>query len=1124
MTIAVNDHIATELAGKPPSAAVFVTTGKWFSYQLILLLVLTMLPAIALTAAEPPPGCKKFKTFHYRSVGSPWFMEHWSDTEWKLGFPNPRFKRTDKNGPPHLMDGIDIDEALSSPSLTGGQILTAIDRHLCKPRPAGLELEWQSFLQKDVGGTGRAWLSVSGTQTIDGIPTQGRYCQANYSRRGSLLDLNCSLLRPESVRVPRADWPTDEEARVLAEQAYLADLRNLPGPGQNTRTVNYRYRASGPVIQVQHTGCGSTQVDVSTRQARYYCPSDLPGRPRHGVGSPPARLVMVDDLIPGFWPEQIAVGDDGNAVLVLGQARGTRPATGYGDSGPASNTLLYLIAQGEVQWQRVPRPAEQSWLRIQDGQALLIQLLSNKGKGKTIRSELLHLATGEVLSAPVEFSLPHHFRLLPDAQGERLYVLDDNQPGSLKLSSLGREGQPHWRISLARRAITDMVYTPDGDLLLLDLREVAGEDVAGLTLISQKGEVIREIRLSERDLGFAQLIGLHEGKVYLNLHSSLDGGKQARRLVVVDIASAAVDRRFPPLPGGGDVLLRDGSVLAYGGDAGWALAAANSGPQPWRRYFGFGGHQTFTAATALGTGGVVLAASLTEPVDRIDTPGSFALLWLDSATSELQRNADDCPFVSEEALRGKELELWQQYNIYVLPELYDYAPELDCIDRHRAAYRQFLDDLLAALEQHQYRAPGFFVYLRAEPGQRGVRLEGGWLGRSPARHRGGSSYKMRAHFSDPIVLADFLSNGLRPHVNTVSRLRQEFARHVGSPVSLAYSHQTASEGPAITGGHTLPTLVSMERELATLMRLSEALPTAEYPDFAGLASTQTLVLEPKGLVIPRPRGSASEPPFALNALDAIVLRDQLRDLEAQQWAMQQKSCRDGFAGRDRWGQLLLAATCNMPERIENLLSGGDLPQNDDVPIPHQAPLLHNVHASPDVFDRLVAAGADLYAQDIFGHTALHAAMDAGARKMIAHLAKDRRLVNLSAHDGNTALHRAAFTPRYPAELLAPLVRNARDINARNLDGETVLHRAGHSPGLVRDLLESGASVHLVDRNQRTPLHRAAMSWLAEESIALLLAAGADPAALDKDGLTPLDLARKSRLTANAQALQPGEAE
>lgn len=78
------------------------------------------------------------------------------------------------------------------------------------------------------------------------------------------------------------------------------------------------------------------------------------------------------------------------------------------------------------------------------------------------------------------------------------------------------------------------------------------------------------------------------------------------------------------------------------------------------------------------------------------------------------------------------------------------------------------------------------------------------------------------------------------------------------------------------------------------------------------------------------------------------------------------------------------------------------------------------------------------------------------------------------------------------------------------DGWTPLHYAasGNSLTVVRLLLERGVRVDPRAPNGRTPLMMAA-SFAGEEVVAALLAAGADPAARDRNEIGPADLARQS---------------
>jgi ankyrin repeat protein len=95
------------------------------------------------------------------------------------------------------------------------------------------------------------------------------------------------------------------------------------------------------------------------------------------------------------------------------------------------------------------------------------------------------------------------------------------------------------------------------------------------------------------------------------------------------------------------------------------------------------------------------------------------------------------------------------------------------------------------------------------------------------------------------------------------------------------------------------------------------------------------------------------------------------------------------------------------------------------------------------------------------------------------------------------------------ELVNLLIAAGADVNGRGSDGVATppllaaanLHRAD----LVKQLLEAGADVDGAMRNGGTALHFAALSD-DPESVIVLLAAGANPDALDHEGNTPLAVA------------------
>jgi hypothetical protein len=118
--------------------------------------------------------------------------------------------------------------------------------------------------------------------------------------------------------------------------------------------------------------------------------------------------------------------------------------------------------------------------------------------------------------------------------------------------------------------------------------------------------------------------------------------------------------------------------------------------------------------------------------------------------------------------------------------------------------------------------------------------------------------------------------------------------------------------------------------------------------------------------------------------------------------------------------------------------------------------------------------------------------------------------------GDTALHLAAAG--YRVEIVRVLMATGADPNsAANHRRSTPLHYAadGYITGpawdpkrqvkTIRVLLDAGADLHAQDKNGATPLHRAVRTRCAA-AVKCLLAAGADPMRKNKSGSTPFHLA------------------
>jgi ankyrin repeat protein len=102
-------------------------------------------------------------------------------------------------------------------------------------------------------------------------------------------------------------------------------------------------------------------------------------------------------------------------------------------------------------------------------------------------------------------------------------------------------------------------------------------------------------------------------------------------------------------------------------------------------------------------------------------------------------------------------------------------------------------------------------------------------------------------------------------------------------------------------------------------------------------------------------------------------------------------------------------------------------------------------------------------------------------------------------------------------------------------GDTALHVAAacYDADVVRALVDAGASVSAANRRGAQPLHYAvdalpgSRRWdpvAQRETVALLLAARADPNAIDKNGTSPLHRAVRNRCAAAVEELLAGGAD
>ena len=167
---------------------------------------------------------------------------------------------------------------------------------------------------------------------------------------------------------------------------------------------------------------------------------------------------------------------------------------------------------------------------------------------------------------------------------------------------------------------------------------------------------------------------------------------------------------------------------------------------------------------------------------------------------------------------------------------------------------------------------------------------------------------------------------------------------------------------------------------------------------------------------------------------------------------------------------------------------------------------------------IVAADRAAVAVRLAAHPELaHARLGQGATR---HGAKEYFLDAIThyLYAGDTLLHAAAAA--YQPEMARKLIALGADVRARNRRGAEPLHYAADGvPGApawnpraqattLACLIEAGADPDAVDMNGVAPLHRAVRTRCAA-AVQALLAGGADPRRPNRSGSTPMLLARRN---------------
>jgi ankyrin repeat protein len=195
----------------------------------------------------------------------------------------------------------------------------------------------------------------------------------------------------------------------------------------------------------------------------------------------------------------------------------------------------------------------------------------------------------------------------------------------------------------------------------------------------------------------------------------------------------------------------------------------------------------------------------------------------------------------------------------------------------------------------------------------------------------------------------------------------------------------------------------------------------------------------------------------------------------------------------------------------------------------EAARYQGLHAAAHVGDaariaQLAAARADLNARDSHGRTPLHVATFAKQRAAVQALAKAGANLNLLENDRYDAVTIASVAnDEETLRLLLSLGASAKLVTSR-YDGTALIAAAhlGHA-GVVKQLIAAGAPLDHVNNLHWTALIESIVLGDGgprhQETLKALLDAGASTKLADRDGRTPLQLAKSRGYTEMVKMLE-----
>ena len=242
----------------------------------------------------------------------------------------------------------------------------------------------------------------------------------------------------------------------------------------------------------------------------------------------------------------------------------------------------------------------------------------------------------------------------------------------------------------------------------------------------------------------------------------------------------------------------------------------------------------------------------------------------------------------------------------------------------------------------------------------------------------------------------------------------------------------------------------------------------------------------------------TEAPLGESPLSLAVIEDQHKLTEAllHFGADVNQKC-----GRDEH-TALHAAVCSFNNRLAQFLvqHGADVEAKD---VLGETPLFKASATSNELVEFFLKCGSTANTKNKFGETPLTKAIDDSQASIVRTLLEHGASVNATDQHGICPLlHRLRSSD---VEICELLLKYGCDVNIPDENGETPLHQLAWGPDIMKMLLDQGARVGALDRENRTSLHAASYQG-DPSSIELLIHHGADVNATDNHGWTPLHFA------------------